>query len=585
MGKFSPNVMANYLVARRMHRPASEVIVYGDRRLTWDHLAGRVFKLSQALIQAGVNKGDQVAFMFYNTPEFLEVNYAIQAAGAIPAPMNYRFTGREVEYQGNHCDAKIFLFESRNRSAVEAAAPNLKNITTYICSGGETAIPGAVDYEPFLNSGVDRDPQVANSLDDVAVMVYTGGTTGLSKGVMLTYGSHLDMFATLLARIITRAAEIQLTPEQLARVGDTLPLPGIKQINRLNQKPWFKKLLARPGTYRALYRGVHYLMSHPGIERFSKMPMVKYMTPSMPFFHDASYQILILAAMVGNLCFVLVPSVKFEPDVILEVVQREQPVFMANVPTGWKKIVTFPEFGKYDVSSLRVAATGAGACPVKLKKQIFERFPGIIIMDLFGQTEMTPVTSFRIDPDPQSLKERSVGKSIVEVKIVDEAGAEVPSGQIGEIMYQSGTIMKGYYKDEAKTQEAMDGGWFRSGDLGYLDEDGEVRLVDRKKECINTGGEKVFPLEVEEVIHEHPKVEEVCIIGIPDEEWGQTIRAVVQLKPGETAAPEEIIEFLRDKLAGFKIPRSVVFVAELPLSAAGKVQRAKIREAYGCAEP
>jgi len=141
--------------------------------------------------------------------------------------------------------------------------------------------------------------------------------------------------------------------------------------------------------------------------------------------------------------------------------------------------------------------------------------------------------------------------------------------------------MKGYYKDEDKTREVMEGGWFRSGDLGYLDDEGEVRLIDRKKECINTGGEKVFPLEVEEIIHEHPKVEDVCIIGVPDEEWGSTIRAVVQPKEGENIEEQEIIEFCRDKLAGYKIPRSVVFVNELPLSPVGKVLRAKIREMYG----
>jgi acyl-CoA synthetase (AMP-forming)/AMP-acid ligase II len=141
--------------------------------------------------------------------------------------------------------------------------------------------------------------------------------------------------------------------------------------------------------------------------------------------------------------------------------------------------------------------------------------------------------------------------------------------------------MKGYYKDEGKTAETMTDGWFRSGDLGYIDAEGEVRLVDRKNECINTGGEKVFPLEVEEVIHLLPKVEEVCIIGVPDEEWGSTVRAVVQLQPGERLTAEEIVAFCRDQLAGFKIPRSVLFVDELPLSAAGKVLRAKIREQYG----
>jgi len=218
---------------------------------------------------------------------------------------------------------------------------------------------------------------------------------------------------------------------------------------------------------------------------------------------------------------------------------------------------------------------------VPLKKQILGLFPNAMIIDAFGQTEMTPVTSFRVDMDPEKMQERSVGKSIVEVKVVDENGDEMPRGEIGEILYRSNTVMKGYYKDEEKTREVMEDGWFRSGDMGYLDDNGEIRVVDRKKECINTGGEKVFPLEVEEVIGQHPKVVEVCIIGIPDEEWGHTIRAVVQLERGETLEGQDVRDFCRGKLAGYKIPRTVVFVDELPFSPAGKMLRGKVRELHG----
>jgi acyl-CoA synthetase (AMP-forming)/AMP-acid ligase II len=216
-----------------------------------------------------------------------------------------------------------------------------------------------------------------------------------------------------------------------------------------------------------------------------------------------------------------------------------------------------------------------------LKKQIFELFPNAIILDAFGQTEMTPVTSFRIDADPEKIEDRSVGKAIVEAKIVDEAGKEVSPGETGEILYRSSTIMKGYYKDEEKTKEVMEDGWFRSGDLGYFDENGEIRTVDRKKECINTGGEKVFPLEVEEIIQKHPKVDAVCIIGVPDEEWGNSVRAVVQLIEGEQMDGQEITEFCRGEMAGYNIPRSVVFVDEIPYSPAGKMLRQQVRDLYG----
>jgi fatty-acyl-CoA synthase len=251
------------------------------------------------------------------------------------------------------------------------------------------------------------------------------------------------------------------------------------------------------------------------------------------------------------------------------------------VPTGWKMLLSYPGFSQYDVGSVKLAATGGGACPKELKQQILRAFPEAMVIDAFGQTEMTPVTSFKLDVDPDRVKERSVGESIVDIKIVDENDNEVRRGESGEILYRSSTLMKGYYKDEDKTREVVSDGWFRSGDPGYIDESGEIRVVDRKKECINTGGEKVFPLEVEEIISSHPKVDSVCVIGVPDAEWGSRVQAVVQLKPGQTADPREIIEFCRGKLAGYKIPRNIVFVDHIPFSPAGKLLRQKVRDAYG----
>jgi acyl-CoA synthetase (AMP-forming)/AMP-acid ligase II len=582
MGKFSTNVMANWLLGIAKYNPAGEFIIYGDERIRWARLKSRSFRIANALRKLGVNKGDKVAFMFHNVPAFLEINYGIQVAGAIPVPINYRFIPREVVYQANHSDAKIFIYDERWKDAVEPAAAELPSIEHWICLGSST-IKGAIGYDAFVNSGDDSDPQVPTVFDDIAVMIYTGGTTGFPKGVMLTYQAHIDMFATFLAFIIIRGAMVELTPEKLKGLGEALPLPLIKFINPIVRSKFMRSTLKKPSTHQRIRKVFNYALTHPEAARFGYKRTIKYMVPSMPFFHDASYQILVLAAMLGNLCFVLIPSVKFEPALILEAVQKEKVLFMANVPTGWKKLVSFPDFDKYDVSSVKTAATGAGACPASLKQKMFARFPAAVVIDMFGQTEMTPITTFRIDGDVSTLKERSVGQSIVEAKVVDENGCELPTGQIGEILYKSGSVMKGYYKDEDKTREVIDAdGWFRGGDLGYIDDDGEIRLVDRKKECINTGGEKVFPLEVEEILHLHPKVDDVCIIGIPDEEWGSTIRAVVQLKKGETASDKEIIEFARDQLAGYKLPRSVVFVDELPLSPVGKVLRQKIRDLYGC---
>jgi len=580
MEKLSSNIIANSLNFHARDNANSIAMVYGDRRTTWKELGNRANRMANALIGAGVRKNDKVAFMFHNCPAFLETNYAIQCAGAIPVPVNYRFTGPEITYQVNHSDARVFIYEATFAEAVEAAAPQLAKIERFVCDGPST-ITGCAAYEDFLNSGKTDIPQVATDWSDVAVMVYTGGTTGFPKGVMLTYAGHVDMFCNLFASIVTRTAEVDLTAEQLKGITKIVAVPGMGLAPGLLRTRLARKILSSKKAYTSIEKAVRYLLTHPPATRIGYKSTVRFMTPSMPFFHDASYQILMLGVLLGNTCQIMVDGLSFDPEKILSAVEAERPLFMANVPTGWKKLVSFPDFHKYNVKSLLAIATGAGVCPVDLKKKMFEKFPGVLLLDMFGQTEMTPITSFRVDTGPENLKERSVGKSILDVRVVDEKGNDVPQGEVGEIMYRSGWIMKGYYKDNEKTAEAMQDGWFKGGDLGYIDEDGEVRLVDRKKECINTGGEKVFPMEVEEVLHHHPAVDDVCIIGVPDEEWGHTVRAVIKPVAGTTPDPADILAFCKGKLAGFKIPRSVVLVDELPLSPVGKMLRAKIRELYG----
>jgi acyl-CoA synthetase (AMP-forming)/AMP-acid ligase II len=580
MGAYSPNIIANSFISCATHNGDGEFIIYGDRRITWSRLVARVFKVANSLIELGVERGDKVAFVFHNTPKFLEINFGIQAAGGVPAPMNYRFIPREVEHQGNHCDARVFLYDSIWKESVEAAAPRLENVEHFVCRG-ESGLEAALDYDDMSASAKDTDPQVENEWKDLAVMIYTGGTTGLPKGVMLTYQAHLDLFSTLLSQVLIRGLTMDLRPEQRGKMLEGLPLPKSRLIGPLLGSKLVRKLLQRPNTATFLRQRIAKQFSDPDIARSGYRSAGKYMYPSMPFFHDASYASIMMGALSGASIIVLPESIKFDPGLVLRLIEQERVVNVSNVPTGWKKLVSCPEAEKRDLSSVRVATTGGGLCPVPLKKRILGLFPNAMILDAFGQTEMTPVTSFRVDVDADGLQDRSVGRSIVEVKVVGEKGDELPQGEIGEVLYRSSTIMKGYYKDEEKTQEVMQDGWFKSGDLGYLDESGEIRVADRKKECINTGGEKVFPLEVEEVIGEHPEVDDVCVIGVPDEEWGNTIRAVVQLKQGQALEGQEIRDFCRDKLAGYKIPRTCVFADELPHSPVGKMLRQKVRELYG----
>lgn len=580
MNTYSHNIMADCFIAHATYSGSRPCIIVGERRITWGEFIPRTFRIANALIQLGVKPGDTVAFMFHNTPEFLEVNAGIQVAGAIPVPMNYRYIVKEIIDQGNHCDAHVFIYDTAFSEKVAAAAPHLNKIAHFICHGPST-LSQAKAYEDFVHMGEPADPNVATTEDDVAVMIYTGGTTGLPKGVLLTYGAHMKMFARLFANILAQIATTELSHERAQALFATHNIPLGRIIIPLWQSKLGRRLLAGLPLADILDKFLLRLLSNPDIARRFYRLAINYSCPSMPLFHDAGYAFLMLGMMTGLMTYVLYETVTFDPTLIFKTIARERIRYMSNVPTGWQMLVDHPDAHTYNLSSIMVGVTGGGVCSAPLKKKILQTFRNVLIVDVFGQTEMTPATSYRIDLDPQNLKDQSVGKAIVKMKIVDETGRELSPGQVGEICYQAPWMMKGYYKDADKTTEVMNDGWFKSGDLGYLDEAGEIRPVDRKNECINTGGEKVFPREVEDVILNHPKVHHACVIGVPDAVWGNAIRAVVELLPEQAMNPQEIIEYCRDEMAAYKVPRSVVFIEELPLSPVGKVLRAKIKELYG----
>ncbi|MFX1449715.1 MAG: class I adenylate-forming enzyme family protein, partial [Promethearchaeota archaeon] len=304
-----------------------------------------------------------------------------------------------------------------------------------------------------------------------------------------------------------------------------------------------------------------------------------------PLFHLASYAVFLISWMFQGSIIVFLKSKKFNSEELLELVEREELRQIFLVPTMWKRVLDFLEKSKrkFNLDSVSIALTGAAVLRGKYKQKILKYFPNAVVVDAFGQTEMAPVATMRIDGDPDTIQDRCVGTILEghQIKVVDEHNNPLPEGEIGELCYKGGSVMKGYYKDEKKTAETIDkDGFLHSGDLGYI-KNGEVYVVERKKECINTGAEKVFPGEVEEILLEHPKIDQVAVIGVPDEEWGETVRAVVVLKEGETMTKEEVISTVEGKIAGYKKPRSVVFTNKFPISPVGKILRQKIREQYG----
>ncbi len=563
--------------------PKGIAVTYGPTNISWKELNERVNRLANALKLLGVKKGDHASILFHDCPEFIEANYALQKIGAVPIPINFRFVAREIAYQLKNSDSSILIFEDLYLAETAKALKDAPGIKQVVClARDERSMPaGMTDYLSLIRTGETIEPPPCTTEDDVCTICYTGGTTGLPKGVVLTYSNFWNLARSLFGDLLGRLASD--TKVNFGRiVSRLLPVPGLeKGLNRLMGSTAVRSFLSdalpklisdTAGTAIGPILG----RVTGGISMFMNMPL----------FHMANYQLLIIGPMSGTLRFILREGIHFEPGEVLATIEREKPMVILLVPTQWNMLLDFPDLERYDRSSLLVAMTGAGANPAHRKRQILEKFPNALVIDVFGQTEMTPDTAMRIDASVETIKNRSVGRPLsgIEMRIVDEKGIDVPPGQVGEILYRSGTIMKGYYGEEQKTSEVIRDGWFYSGDLGYIDPDGEIIVVDRKNECISTGAEKVFPHEVEEILTNHEKIDSVCVIGVPDHTWGNAVRAVVVLKKGVQASEDEIMSWCRDKMTGFKRPKQVVFAEALPLSPVGKVLRKQVKELYGGVE-
>jgi acyl-CoA synthetase (AMP-forming)/AMP-acid ligase II len=442
--------------------------------------------------------------------------------GAIYLPLNFRAKGNEFTYILNSSEANTLLIGERYIDLVNSIRPNLTSVQHFISI--ESKHNGMPYYEDMITSSPADEVVTEINDDDTTILMYTAGTTGQPKGVMLSHNS----FAIYVLENVTPA-----DPE--AEEGNIL---------------------------------------------------------TVPLYHVAGIQAMMAAIYGGR---TLVMERQFEPGEWMELVETEKASRAMMVPTMLKQLMNHPDFAKHDLSSLKVITYGAAPMPLEVIKRALDVFPGVSFINAFGQTE-TASTITTLSPEDHVIsgteeeKERklkrlsSIGKpmSDIEMRVVDEDGRELPTGQVGEIVARGPRVMSGYWKDEEKTQKTIDKeGWVHTSDMGYMDEDGYFYLAGRATDMIIRGGENIAPEEVEAVVRSHPKIEDVAVIGVPDEDWGEVPKAVVVLKPGETATPEEIIEHCRANLASFKRPRSVVFVDELPRNPMGKILKRVLREQFG----
>lgn len=503
--------------------PDRPAVIFEGKRLTYAELNERANRLAHALMNLGVKKGDRVAIMQVNCPQYLESYYATAKLGGIFVPLNFRAKQEELEYLLNHSEAVVLFVGDRYVDLVNAVRPKTPSVKHYIAI--ESPQEGMLYYEDLINSAPAEEIYPEVSEEDVTVLMYTAGTTGRPKGVPQTHGA----FASYVVNNVEPAD------------------PENTEVNLL----------------------------------------------CVPLYHIAGFQAL-LASVYGGRSLAMMRQ--FDEEEWFRVVEQEKASRTMLVPTMLKRIIDHPDFSKHDLSSLKVITYGAASMPFEVLKKALQLLPGVRFINAFGQTE-TASTVCMLGPEDHIIegteeeKEKklrrlasSIGKPLpdVEMAIMDEHGNLLPPGQVGEIVIRGPRVMSGYWQDPEKTKAALSAdGWLHTGDMGWMDEDGYFYLAGRGDDMIIRGGENISPEEVEQVLQSHPKVEEAAVIGVPDPEWGQQPRAIVVLKKGETATPEEIIEFCRDKLAGFKRPRSVIFVDSLPRNPMGKVIRRQLREMYG----
>ncbi len=475
-----------------------EVIRYAEL----DRRAGRV---AAGLRDLGVGRGDVVAVLLYNCPEFIEVMFAIGRIGAVFMPVNWRLAGEEVAYIATHAGAKLLVSEPELAALAEAVRPRLPGIR--FVSVGEAS----AGWTPFavLRDAAEAPALEAVSGEDLHRLTYTSGTTARPKGVMITY-------ANLYWKNIAHLVEFGLTGADTGLACGPLYHVGALDLTTTT-------LLYAGGTVE-----IH-----------------------------------------G----------KFEADRVLDALEHHAISNVWLAPSMVNQLLAHPLLDHWDLSGVKLIIDGGEKMPLPLIERILRVFPNAWFADAYGLTETVSGDTF-LDKRKSVEKIGSVGKPCLhlEVAIWDDDDRPVPAGTLGEIVLRGPKVFKGYWKDPEATTAAFRGGWFHTGDIGSLDAEGFLYIVDRKKDMIISGGENIASPEVERVLYEHPAVLEAAVVGRPDPRWGEVPVAVVVLREGMKAGAEELEEFCRTRLAKFKVPKGVLFVESLPRNPSGKVLKRVLRE-------
>jgi long-chain acyl-CoA synthetase len=528
---FEKVTMPEFLTRTAQRFPSRTALIFMGKKITYRELEALVNRFAKALLGLGVKPGDKVAMLLPNMPQLVIADYAAMRIGAIPVPCNPLYTGHELAHQLNDSDSTVLVALDLRLPLVEELKGKTGirsiiacHITDFLPFPGNMIIrylhpglylkvqqgAGMYEFLPLIEKQPDTPVENAAAWEEVGALIYTGGTTGISKGVMMTH------------------ANISCNVQQL----------------------------------RA---------SFPEAKDGEESIMAVF-----PFFHSAGWTGMQNLSIFAGWTDILVPR----PDVpvITQTLKKQKPTLLPGVPTVFIGLLAGEVFRTLDLSSVKAFLAGAAPLPPKVIDKL-KSIRNCPVINVYGLTEISPMGT--ATPWGGDEKPGTVGVPLpgTDLKIVDlETGTrELPAGEAGEICFKGPQVMKGYYKQPEETAAVLKDGWLFTGDIGFLDADGYLTIVDRKKEMIVAGGFNVYPSEVDGVLFAHPKVLESCTIGVPDEYRGETVKSFIVLRTGKTAEAEEIIAHCRETLAAYKIPKIIEFIDELPKSAVGKVLRRELK--------
>ncbi|MBH2031513.1 MAG: long-chain fatty acid--CoA ligase [Pseudomonadales bacterium] len=497
--------------------PHQIATVDGARRQTWAELHERVARFAAALVALGGEAGDRVAVLALNSDRYFELFFSVPWASRVVVPLNTRWSVTENVYSLKDCGATILLVDEAFKDVAREIMLEADHLKVIIYMGDAETPEGMLGYEDLLQA-VEPVEDSPSAYSDLAGIFYTGGTTGFPKGVML---SHQNLWCSAIS-----------------------VMAGIS--------------INGPDTV--------YLHS-------------------APMFHLADLAFSLANTIAGS-THTFVPA--FEPVKVLEAIAQHRVTDVLLVPTMISMLVNHPELAAADISSLRKIVYGASPMPEGTLMRALERFPRVDFYQAYGQTELAPIATilpprYHVLEGPDARRLCSAGQAAycVELKILGDDGKALAVGNIGEVAVRGPNTMLGYWNSPQQTHAALVDGWVMTGDAGYLDDEGFLFLVDRVKDMIVSGGENVFSAEVESAISKHPAIQEVVVIGIPSEQWGESVHAIVRLRSASGTTEQEVIDHCRQYIAGYKCPRSVVFREEpFPLTGAGKLRKVELREVY-----